>query len=250
MYTFELLLRLPETASSGALDGPLAAEASRLAALLPLNTGIRVLHSLSHHRQEALASDGNDMTKFEGYLEHGLVPGASGVRINRFDAVLEVTLPEGADPEELLAAVTGLADRLKTPIDVAGSAAVLGIDHEMMPGAAPLRLFVCLRRVPRVTHDVFADWWLNTLIEHTSKTPGKVAYRQLHADPDLTARAVKATGVGIDDIDGVALEFYPDLARLSTAVEWASQPGATITSVEIQMIDFDRGGIVAYAANP
>ena len=188
-----------------------------------------------------MASDGNDMTKFEGYLERGLVPGPSGVRINRFDAVLEVTLPEGADPEELLAAVTGLVDRLQTPIDVAGSAAVLGIDHEMMPGTAPLRLFVCLRRVPRVSHDVFADWWLNTLIEHTSKTPGKVAYRQFHADPDLTARAVKATGVVIDDIDGVALEFYPDLARLSTAVEWANQPGAPITAVEIQMIDFDRG---------
>ena len=36
MYTFELLLRLPEKAPSGALDGPLAAEASRLAAILPL----------------------------------------------------------------------------------------------------------------------------------------------------------------------------------------------------------------------
>jgi hypothetical protein len=248
MYTFELLVRLPDQAPSGALDGPLSAEASLLAALLPKGTGINVCHSLRHHRREALAADGNDMTKFEGYLKRGLVPETSGVHIDRFDAVLEVTLPEGADPEELLTAVTGLADRLETPIDVAGSAAVLGIDHEMMPGTAPLRLFACLRRVPRVTHDVFADWWLNTLIAHTSKTPGKVAYRQLHADPDLTARAVKATGVGIDDLDGIALEFYPDLAGLSTAVEWASQPGAPVAAAEIQMIDFGRGGIVSYAA--
>jgi hypothetical protein len=249
MYTFELLVRLPDEAATDALDGPLAAEASRLASLLPNGTGVRVLHSLSHHRQEAQAADGNDMTKFEGYLEHGLVPGATGVRIDRFDAILEVTLPEGADPEDLLTAVAGLADRLDTSIDVAGSAAVLGVDHEMIAGTAPLRLFVCLRRVPRLTHEEFADWWLNTLIEHTSKTPGKVAYRQLHADPDLTARAVKATGVGIDDVDGVALEFYPDLAGLSKAVDWANQPRAAITAAEIQMIDFEHGGIITYA-NP
>ncbi len=49
MYTFELLVRLPDGAPSDALDGPLAAEASRLAAILPQGTGVRVFHSLKRH---------------------------------------------------------------------------------------------------------------------------------------------------------------------------------------------------------
>jgi hypothetical protein len=247
MYTLELLIRLPDGAPPDALDEPLAAEAGRLSDRLPPGTEVRVRHSLRHHRQEAEEA-GNDLTKYDGYVRTGLVPGATGVQIAQFDAVVEVTLAEGVDPELVVAAVEGLVDRLGVPVDSARSAAVLGVDHNLMDGQGALRLFVCLRRVPRLTHDEFCDFWLNQLIEHTSQTPGKAGYRQLHADVDLTSRVTKAAGFGIDDVDGMALEFYPDLASLSLAVEWANQPNAAVTAAEGRLIDFEYGGIITYAA--
>jgi hypothetical protein len=56
----------------------------------------------------------------------------------------------------------------------------------------------------------------------------------LHADPPLTARAATAAGVAINDIDGIALEFYPE-------------PNSAMIQSETQMIDFGRGGIVGYS---
>jgi hypothetical protein len=118
-----------------------------------------------------------------------------------------------------------------------------------MEGTGSLQLFVGLRRVPTATHEQFCDWWLNELVVHTTKTPGKSAYRQLHADPQLTIEASKAAGVEIDDLDGVALEFYPDIKQFYSAVEWANQPRAAIVEAENQMIAFDGTlAIVTYAA--
>jgi hypothetical protein len=59
----------------------------------------------------------------------------------------------------------------------------------------------------------------------------------------------KAAGAEIDDLDGVALEFYPDIERFYSAVEWANQPRAAIVEAETQMIAFDATlAIVTYAA--
>jgi hypothetical protein len=90
---------------------------------------------------------------------------------------------------------------------------------------------------------------LHQLVEHTTKTPGKSAYRQLHADPELTERAAKVIGVDIDDVDGVALEFYPDMDRMYAASDWADAPDAPIVNAENQMIDFTRAlAILTYNA--
>jgi hypothetical protein len=74
--------------------------------------------------------------------------------------------------------------------------------------------------------------------------------RQVHADSELSAAAAEAIGVAIDDIDGVALEWYPDLAKLWAASDWADQPGAPIVRAEIQLLDFSRArAILAYASD-
>jgi hypothetical protein len=248
-YTLDVLLVLAPNESTDALDEPLADEAARLRTHLAGSGQQRVVHNLRHHRREAVAA-GNALTRFDDLVESGLVPNATRVPINSFDAVLEISVPIETGPDVLIEAVDGLAGRLGSRFDPTRSAAALGVDHPITDGGGALQIFVCLRRMPGTTHDEFCDYWRNDLVQHTTKTPGKTGYRQLHADPALTSLAARATGVEIDDVDGVALEFYPDVAGLYAATDWASQPGSAMIRSESQMIDFTRGGMVGYASRP
>ena len=246
-YTLDVLLAHAPHESTDALDGPLAQEAARLRTLLPPDAPHRVVHNLRHHRDDALAA-GNALRRFDELVESGLVPNATRVPIKSFDAVLEISVPFEVGPDALVDAIDGLAERLGPVFDPTRSAVALGVDHPITHGGGALQIFVCLRRMAGATHDQFCDYWRNDLIQHTTKTPGKTGYRQLHADPALTSRAARGAGVEIDDVDGVALEFYPDLAGLYAATDWASQPGSAMIRSESQMIDFARGGMVGYAS--
>ena len=245
MRTLDLLLALDHDQPSDALDAPLRDEADRIAATLPAGTKVRVVHNLRHHRDEALAA-GSSLARFDDLVETGLVPNATRVQITSFDAAFEVSVPDDTDPDVVLDAIEGFVDRLGS-VDPARSAAAFGLDYPIMDGEGALQIFVCLRRVPALSHEQFCDYWLNDLVKHTTKTPGKTAYRQLHADPLLTTRAAKAAGVEIDDVDGVALEFYPAAEGLYAATDWASQPDSAMIRSEAQMIDFGRGAIVGYS---
>jgi hypothetical protein len=162
--------------------------------------------------------------------------------------VLEVSVRDDTDPEVLFATLDGLVGRLGGAIEPARSAAALGVDHEIMEGTGAVQLFYCLRRVPALTHEQFSDYWRNQLVKHTTKTPMKAGYRQVHADPELTIRAAKAAGVEIDDIDGVALEWYPDMPSFSTAVAWSDQPTAPSIEAETEMSDIGRAiAVLTYA---
>ena len=238
MLTLEVFFSIPEGQSPDRLDARLGREAERIVGLTPSGTAMRVGHNLKHHRMDALAA-GNSLEVFDGYLATGLVPNHSRVPLTSFDSVLEVSLVDESAADVMLDSIDGLVQRLGDTVDPARSAAVLGIDHPISAGSGPVQLFVCLRRV-QGSHEEFCDWWLHQLVEHTTKTPGKSGYRQLHGDPRLSARAAEAAGVMIDDFDGVALEFYPDLKRFYSAVEWANQPNAAIVQAETQMIDFAR----------
>jgi hypothetical protein len=244
MLTLDVLLALGPDQPSDAFDGPLRQEAERIAARMPQGTSMRVVHNLRHHRDGALAA-GSSLERFDDLVKTGLVPNATRVPITSFDAALEVSVPDDTDPDVVLEAIDGLAERLGI-VDPARSAAVLGSDYPIMDGDGALQIFVCLRRVSPASHEQFCDYWLNDLVKHTTKTPGKTAYRQLHADPPLTVRAAKAAGVEIDDVDGVALEFYPAVEGLYAATDWASQPNSAMIQSEAQMIDFGRGAIVGY----
>jgi hypothetical protein len=243
--TIDVLLALGAGQPVDAFDETLAIEAARIRSRLPHRHALRVVHDLRHHRHAALAA-GNSLERFDSLVETGLVPNATRVQITSFDAVLEVSLLGAMTADLLIDTVGGLADRLGPAIDPARSAAVLGADHPIIDGDGALQIFVCLRRMPPLSHDAFCDYWRNDLVRHTTKTPGKCGYRQLHADPLLTARAAAAAGVAIDDVDGVALEFYPDVDGLYAATEWASQPDSAMIRSETQMIDFARGGMVGY----
>jgi hypothetical protein len=245
MLTLDVLLALGPEQPTDALDGPLAIEAARISALMPAGTVTRVVHNLRHHRGAALAS-GSSLDRFDSLVATGLVPNSTRVQITSFDAVLEISIPGDSDPEVVLGAIDGLTARLAPAVDPERSAVAFGVDYPIKEGEGALQIFVCLRRMTGFSHDQFCDYWLNDLVKHTKQTPGKTAYRQLHADPALTARAAIAAGVSIDDVDGVALEFYPGLEGLYAATDWASQPNSAMTQSEAQMIDFGRGAIVGY----
>jgi hypothetical protein len=91
-----------------------------------------------------------------------------------------------------------------------------------------------------LTHEEFSDFWLHQLTKHTRTTPGKSGYRQVHADPELTRSAAEAAGVSIDDVDGIALEWYPDLTSFGLALAWADRPRAENIEAEEQMSDIER----------
>jgi hypothetical protein len=248
MVTLELFFGLGDKQPFDSLDEPLAEEARRIASGLPNGSRMRIAHSLKHHRDAAIRA-GDPLFRLDSFLESGLVPSHTAIPIASFDAALEFSVPEGTDPEPLFGMLGGLVDRLGPSVDPSRSAAVFGADHLIFHGDGPVQLFCCLYRAPTLTQEKFSDSWLHQLVEHTTKTPGKTAYRQVHADKDLTARAAQASGVAIDDIDGVALEWYPDAASLWAASDWADQPGAPIVQAETQLIDFSRtGAIVVYTA--
>ncbi len=237
--SLELFLCLGDDQPSNGLDEPLAREARRLITAMPDGSTMRVAHSLKHHRAGAIEA-GLSLERLDDFVASGLVPSSTAVPIASFDSVLEVSIPGGADPDWLIDRLDGLVDRLGPAVDPFRSAAVLGPDHLIFDGGGPVQLFCCLYRSPALSHDEFADSWLNRLVAHTGHTPGKSAYRQVHADPQLSVRAAEAIGVAIRDIDGVALEWYPDVAKLWAASDWANQPGAPIVQAEIQLIDFSR----------
>jgi hypothetical protein len=239
MHTLEVLLSLGDGQPSDALDAPLAAEAQRIMAGLPGSTTMRVVPSLAHHRQGA-AGAGDPLEGLDELLATGLPPAHTRVPVTSFDAVLEVSIGEETDPARLFDRLDGLADRLGSALDRSRSAAAFGEDLPIIDGGGALQLWYCLRRVPALSHEQFSAYWRNQLIEHTTKTPGKSGYRQLHADPELTIQAAKAAGVAIDDVDGVALEWYPDLASFWLALRWADQPDAGVIQAETQMSDFGR----------
>lgn len=249
MITLDVLLALAPHQPPDALDRPLDDEVARLGGLVDEQSRLRVVHNLRHHRDGALAA-GNSLARFDDLVESGLVPNATRVPIKSFDAVLEVSVPTEVGPDVLIASIEGLPQRLGSVFDATRSAVALGVDQPITHGKGALQIFVCLRRMPGFSHDQFCDYWRNDLVQHTTKTPGKTGYRQLHADPLLTRRAARAAGVVIDDVDGVALEFYPDVAGLYAATDWASQPGSAMIRSETQMIDFTRGGMVGYASKP
>jgi hypothetical protein len=177
-----------------------------------------------------------DDTAYDAVLEHGL---SNGVRLGGFDVALSVTVSDEMGPA-LLDAVDGETDRLGDALDATRSAVAVGPDHSILDGHGAVQLFYCMRRLPRVSHDEFSRYWLEQHSKVGVVTPGLASYHQLHADPESTARAAKLAGFGISDVDGVALEWFPDMAGFITAVGSPPSHASTAKSSESNFNDIDR----------
>lgn len=213
----------------------------RLAALVEALrvAGVRSRMAISlDARRAAAIGRGEDAALVERLLRNGLLSGA--VTVTAFDAALEVALDA---PARALDAVARLAARAGADAD--RSTVVVGDDHVLMEGAGSIELFFGLRRVAGTTRDEFHHWWLHELTAHTMSTPGKVGYRQVHADAALGAQLAAAAGVAFDDLDGVAVEIYPDLTAFFRAIDQGNRPDSATTVAERQMIDMSRARAVA-----
>lgn len=123
-----------------------------------------------------------------------------------FAAVLHVV---GAG-DRLAAALGGIGADLAPLIDPAGSATLAGCEHAIVPGDQPLMLAMAIRRLPSLTHEQYLEHWSTTHAELGRSVPGSQGYRQVRPDAELSRRVAGAAGVGVADLDGVALAYYAD----------------------------------------
>ncbi len=246
MFTVEVLLRSVDDPTGAALDGPLADEAARIGSRLA-GARTRLAPSLVHHRQAAIEA-GEDLTDFDDLRRlGGLPPAHTRVPVDSYDHVLEIQVDDPVDHGAVTGALDGLADRLGPAIDRGSSCVVAGTADTIIAGGGPVQLFYCFRRLGSISHDEFSGYWRHRLVEHTTKTPSKTGYQQLHVDLALSSALARAVGVSVDDFDGVALEWYPDVEGLMTAVRWASEPDAAIIRSESNINDFSTAtAMVAY----
>ena len=107
-------------------------------------------------------------------------------------------------------------ERVAPLVDVEYCTAVVGDVFVVLDGAAPVQLVYCMRRRDTATHEQFATEWLQhrQIARHT---PGLVGYRQLHCDLVRSAALTERLGLCTDAIDGVALEWFADIAAFATA---------------------------------
>ena len=130
-----------------------------------------------------------------------------------FDLVLEA---RGKDVSfsDLGQVLSGVGSRLESLIDRASSAALVGTEHEIIPGAQPLFLNMLLRRPSNwASSDWKAHWIEHHAKEVRENVTGLQGYRQFHVDPVASEVAAKTAGVAISDFDGTAEGYYSDLEK-------------------------------------
>jgi hypothetical protein len=216
MPTLVLLLSAPTEARIADLDAAAATELDRLRVATYATRWQRAGRLAGSHGRPSpwLAEDAT----YDGVLTRGL---SNGVILGGFDVALSVTTAPEMGPEtavDVLAdAVDGLPGRLGDALDPERSAVAIGTAHPIMDGHSPIQLFYGMRRKAGVTHQEFSDYWLQQHSKVGVVTPGLSGYYQLHVDPEPSERATKAAGFGIDVLDGIALEWFTDMASFVNA---------------------------------
>jgi hypothetical protein len=177
-----------------------------------------------------------DEGTYELVLKRGLT---NGVLLGGFDAVLDLTVPD-ADIGRTGGALGEVVRALGDLIDPARSAAVGGRVHVIMEGTGKIQLFYCMRRLADVTHETFSSYWREQHADVGKVTPGLAGYRQLHADESVSASLATAAGVGIADFDGVALEWFAEMADFITAAGSPPSHAIKAKASEGNFNDIDR----------
>jgi hypothetical protein len=205
------------------LERTLARESGRLQAAFPGN--------LSFCRAYAVKDDELKQT----------AAGAFDAADRPFDSLMEVVV-EDDSMSKLIPLFDGLASRLKDVVDATLSAALVGMEHVILPGTGPLLVLIANRRLPRFTHDGFIEYWFNYhgpfAREHTPPDAG-LYYRQFHSDMNATQQLLCASGFKIGDFDGAAECYYPNagaVRRLMSRTDVVDQA----TADEKEFVDHER----------
>jgi hypothetical protein len=163
---------------------------------------------------------------------------AAGVDRSDVDAAIDVT-SEGDDPMDLIAAAKGLAGRSNGVVDRHRSVAVAGREFLVRPGDGTVQIHFCLRRLPSLTTDDFRAIWGGEFAAEARQVAHVTGYRQVEVDAEWARAASEATGLDVDDVDGVAVEWFVDDASFAQAVaETTADSG--IVRVGQRLMDMTR----------
>ena len=128
-------------------------------------------------------------------------------------------------------------------LDRAASAAVVGTEHVIVPGDHPLLLAMSLRRLSSLSSPDFLEHWSTVHAELGRRVPGSQGYRQLRPDPAASQRVSAEAGVGVADLDGVALAYFTDEAAMFGILGNPDVAGPLLED-ERTFIDHSASGIV------
>ncbi len=236
MTTVVLLLSAPTEARITDLDSRAAEELARLRVALYADRWQRAGRLAGSHGRPSpwLAEDAT----YDEVLTRGL---SNGVILGGFDVAVSLTSSRlGPAAEIAVEALAGLDDRLGDALDAERSAVAIGTAHPIMEGHGPIQLFYGMRCKEGVTHDAFSDYWLQQHSKVGVVTPGLAGYLQLHVDPDPSTKATEAAGLGVEVLDGVALEWFADMAAFVSAVGSKPSHGAAAKASEDNFNDISR----------
>jgi EthD domain len=143
-----------------------------------------------------------------GLLGEETAHGQETSGVPRFAAAIHVSL---ADRDDFLVdAVRGVGADFGQFIDPARSAALAGGEHVIVPGEERLMLAMAIRRLPSLTHEQYVEHWSTVHAELGRKVPGSQGYRQVRPVEPLSRQVADTAGLGVADLDGVALAYYSD----------------------------------------
>jgi hypothetical protein len=158
----------------------------------------------------------------------------------------------GDDAAGLLAAAGELSGRLGDGVDRDRSIALAGADHLILAGSGPAVLVYALRRLPSLTLADFHDYWLSVHAEFGRRALAGQGYRQLHADPALSAAVAERAGVARHDLDGAVVSessSWEDSRRRRAGAEMRAA-GAAALADEDNFIDHTRSMAMRYDTAP
>ena len=162
-----------------------------------------------------------------------------------FDATLELRSASTSDGR-LVSSLDGLGERIAAVAHVDLSAALIGIDHRIVPSDSdPVRYQYAMRRRADLTHAQYVAHYLQVHAEFGRKQPGVLGYTQFHVDPDLSRRAAAAAGVGLWAFDSIS-ELHLDAIRTFTDAI-ARMPAAAVSAPLLDEENFvDRANSVSF----
>jgi hypothetical protein len=133
----------------------------------------------------------------------------------------DVTIELRADAElsEFAPAVSGARSDLPSACaDPVGTVVLIGSDYLFRPCPPhAVRFQYLMRRRPDLTHEAFARHYREKHSEFGFKTWGVQGYAQFHVDPVASAEAVRLSGLGACNFDGVSQLYMPALTKFLLA---------------------------------
>jgi hypothetical protein len=133
----------------------------------------------------------------------------------------DVTIELRADAE--LAAFTlaiseAVNDLRSVSADPVGTVVLIGCDYLFRPCPPhAIRFQYLMRRRSDLTHEAFARHYGEVHSEFGYKTWGVKGYAQLHVDPLASAEALRASGLGACNFDGVSQLYMPAITKFLLA---------------------------------